>query len=188
MRDWEHVIEDYNSIESVTCTAFPSSPPCEVCNKIKRGLKNFQIYKREEETEHKEYMTIEEYSVSSQFDTGGPLMCRPPERSEKVLVGILDHASPSCKKFAMKSSLFMNIFHFLPWIHEILKKDHCGFIAATPRCQKAIPLCEIEKIEEEEIEVSTIMRAEDSDKANSHHEAHLALKLLEIYAFLLLLQ
>eukprot|EP00093_Oithona_nana_P008368 08368.XXX_293562_292568_1 [CDS] Oithona nana genome sequencing. len=151
MRDWEHVIEDYNSIESVTCTAFPSSPPCE-------------------------------------FDTGGPLMCRPPERSEKVLVGILDHASPSCKKFAMKSSLFMNIFHFLPWIHEILKKDHCGFIAATPRCQKAIPLCEIEKIEEEEIEVSTIMRAEDSDKANSHHEAHLAFKLLEIYAFLLLLQ
>lgn len=133
-------------------------------------------------------MTIEEYSVSSQFDTGGPLMCRPPERSEKVLVGILDHASPSCKKFAMKSSLFMNIFHFLPWIHEILKKDHCGFIAATPRCQEAIPLCEIEEIEEEEIEVSTIMRAEDSDKANSHHEAHLAFKLLEIYAFLLLLQ
>ena len=80
--------------------------------------------------EHKEYMTIEEYSVSSQFDTGGPLMCRPPERSEKVLVGILDHASPSCKKFAMKSSLFMNIFHFLPWIHEILKKDQ---LYNTPR-------------------------------------------------------
>ena len=115
-------------------------------------------------------------------------MCRPPQRSEKVLTGILDNPSPNCRKFDLKSSLFMNIFHFLPWIHEILKEDNCGFIANTPRCSKAGSE-EIEEEEEADSEVSTVVvRAEDNDKANSPHQAHLAFKLIEIYAFLLLLQ
>ena len=50
-------------------------------------------------------------------------MCSSRLRNEKVLIGILDQPSPSCKAFSLKSSLFMNVYNFRTWIHTILKKD-----------------------------------------------------------------
>lgn len=96
-------------------------------------------------------------------------MCSSRLRNEKVLIGILDQPSPSCKAFSLKSSLFMNVYNFRTWIHTILKKD------GVESAQTA------ESESSEESEESTDMRD------NGQQRYCYSLILIEIAALILLL-
>ena len=98
-------------------------------------------------------------------------MCSSRLQNEKVLIGILDQPSPSCKAFSLKSSLFMNVYNFRTWIHTILKKD------GVESAQTA------ESESSEESEESTDLRGTGSGQQRYCY----SLILIEIAALILLL-